>query len=177
MVVLSKNPVHSIFYLILVFCLSAGILVLFTIDFLAIIFIVVYVGAIAVLFLFVVMMLNIKLSQLSESLVRYTPLGVFVGLTLILEFNFFMKDSFFNTRSNLYLNFEWYSNLFGSELIALLGEIIYTDHLLVFIVSALILLLGMVGTISLTLHHGHGVRSQIAYEQIGKATTDSILFK
>ena len=85
MVISSKNPVHSVFFLILVFCFSSCLLLLLTVDFLSIIFIVVYVGAIAVLFLFVVMMLNIRLAQVAESFIRYIPLSFGVGIIFLSE--------------------------------------------------------------------------------------------
>jgi len=85
MVIRSKNPVHSVLFLILVFCNAAGLLVLIELDFFAMIFLVVYVGAIAVLFLFVVMMLNIRVSELNENILRYLPIGGLIGLIFIVD--------------------------------------------------------------------------------------------
>jgi len=85
MVIRSKNPVHSVLFLILVFCNAAGLLVLIELDFFAMIFLVVYVGAIAVLFLFVVMMLNIRVSELNENILRYLPIGGLIGLIFLIE--------------------------------------------------------------------------------------------
>lgn len=85
MVIRSKNPVHSVLFLILVFCNAAGLLVLIELDFFAMIFLVVYVGAIAVLFLFVVMMLNIRVSELNENVLRYLPIGGLIGLIFLVE--------------------------------------------------------------------------------------------
>jgi len=85
MVITAKNPVHSVLFLILVFCNAAGLLVLLNLDFFAMIFLIVYVGAIAVLFLFVVMMLNIKLAEINESMLRYLPIGGFIGLLFVFE--------------------------------------------------------------------------------------------
>lgn len=85
MVITAKNPVHSVLFLILVFCNAAGLLVLLNLDFFAMIFLIVYVGAIAVLFLFVVMMLNIKLAEINENVLRYLPIGGAIGLLFVFE--------------------------------------------------------------------------------------------
>ena len=85
MVIRSKNPVHSVLFLILVFCNAAGLLILLHLDFFAMIFLVVYVGAIAVLFLFVVMMLHIKLTEMNENVLRYLPVGGIIGLIFVFE--------------------------------------------------------------------------------------------
>jgi NADH-quinone oxidoreductase subunit J len=85
MVISSRNPIHSVIFLILVFCRASGLLLVLGVEFLAIIFLVVYVGAIAVLFLFVVMMLQLKLSELEDELFQYLPIGAFVGLFFLLE--------------------------------------------------------------------------------------------
>ena len=85
MVIGAKNPIHSVLFLILVFCNATGLLILLEVEFLAMIFLVVYVGAIAVLFLFVVMMLNIKVVELSENLFLYLPIGAFVAMIFLFE--------------------------------------------------------------------------------------------
>lgn len=92
MVIRAKNPVYSVLFLILVFCNSAGLLLLLNLDFFALIFLIVYVGAIAVLFLFVVMMLNIKLTEVHESIFHYLPIGGFVGFIFFLEFYFLFNQ-------------------------------------------------------------------------------------
>lgn len=85
MVIRAKNPVYSVLFLILVFCNAAGLLILLDLDFFAMVFLVVYVGAIAVLFLFVVMMLNIRLAEINENVLRYVPVGGFIGIIFLLE--------------------------------------------------------------------------------------------
>jgi len=94
MVIRSKNPVYSVLFLILVFCNTAGLLLLLNLDFFALVFLIVYVGAIAVLFLFVVMMLNIKLAEMQESIFFYLPIGGFVGLIFFIEFYFLFHKEF-----------------------------------------------------------------------------------
>ena len=85
MVIRAKNPVYSVLFLILVFCNAAGLLVLLDLDFFAVVFLVVYVGAVAVLFLFVVMMLDITISEVNETLLRYLPIGAFIGCIFLME--------------------------------------------------------------------------------------------
>jgi NADH:ubiquinone oxidoreductase subunit 6 (subunit J) len=94
MVIRARNPIHSVMFLILVFCRAAGLLLLIGVEFLAMIFLVVYVGAIAVLFLFVVMMLQIKLSDMEDELFQYLPIGGFVGFLFLLETFFVLSHDF-----------------------------------------------------------------------------------
>lgn len=94
MVITARNPVHSVLFLILVFCNAAGLLILLELDFFAMIFLVVYVGAIAVLFLFVVMMLNIKLSEVNENILRYLPIGGLIGILFLFEILIIVDNDF-----------------------------------------------------------------------------------
>ena len=115
MVIRAKNPVYSVLFLILVFCNSAGLLLLLNLDFFALIFLIVYVGAIAVLFLFVVMMLNIKLTEVHESISHYLPIGGFVGFIFFLEFYFLFNQEIvplhldnFSQQNDSFLVFQFY---------------------------------------------------------------------
>ena len=115
MVIRAKNPVYSVLFLILVFCNSAGLLLLLNLDFFALIFLIVYVGAIAVLFLFVVMMLNIKLTEVHESIFHYLPIGGFVGFIFFLEFYFLFNQEIvplhldnFSKQNDSFLVFQFY---------------------------------------------------------------------
>lgn len=115
MVIRAKNPVYSVLFLILVFCNSAGLLLLLNLDFFALIFLIVYVGAIAVLFLFVVMMLNIKLTEVNESIFHYLPIGGFVGFIFFLEFYFLFNQEIvplhldnFSQQNDSFLVFQFY---------------------------------------------------------------------
>ena len=166
-VVISSNPVHSVFFLILVFCFASFLLLRLTIDFLAIIFIVVYVGAVAVLFLFVVMMLNVKLTELSENVVRYLPLGFFLGVVFFSELAYTMQKSFTISNTEVELS-PWVNLIYGSEGIALFGEVLYTHYIHIFIASGMVLLVSMIGAISLTLHHSLNVKRQLVYRQVGR---------
>jgi len=114
-VIRAKNPVYSVLFLILVFCNSAGLLLLLNLDFFALIFLIVYVGAIAVLFLFVVMMLNIKLTEVHESIFHYLPIGGFVGFIFFLEFYFLFNQEIvplhldnFSQQNDSFLVFQFY---------------------------------------------------------------------
>ena len=132
MVISAKNPIHSILSLILVFCNAAGLFILLEVEFLAMIFLVVYVGAIAILFLFVVMMLNIKLIELNENLLRYLPVGSLVAIIFLLEI-FLMIDSdivpLLNGENNYTLqSVVWSSQLNSLTNIETLGDLIYTHY-------------------------------------------------
>ena len=139
-VVLNKNPVYSILFLILSFFCSAVLLILIGADFLAMLLLVVYIGAVAVLFLFVVMMLDINLAKLREGFVRFLPLGIFAALVLLLDMYFI-----FNSAN--------YSKFRLSEIDSVkeIGRILYTDYFLLFQLCGAILLTAMIGAVVLTL--------------------------
>lgn len=173
MVIGFKNPVHSVFSLILTFCISSCLLLAINIDFLAIIFIVVYVGAIAVLFLFVVMMLNIKLVQFTESIIRYIPFGIILCIIFVNEIYFInLKFNIINDIQNDWINYFKYS-----DSIILIGEILYTNFIHLFILSSLILLIAMIGTINITLYHASNVKRQNISTQLGRDILQTISLK
>ena len=173
MVIGFKNPVHSVFSLILTFCISSCLLLSINIDFLAMIFIVVYVGAIAVLFLFVVMMLNIKLVQFTESIIRYIPFGIILCIIFVNEIYFI------NFKFKLITNVQndWINYFINSDAIVLIGEILYTNYIHLFILAGLILLIAMVGTINITLYHASNVRRQNISTQLGRDVLQTISLK
>ena len=173
MVIGLKNPVHSVFSLILTFCISSCLLLTINVDFLAIIFIVVYVGAIAVLFLFVVMMLNIKLVQFTESIIRYIPFGIILCIIFVNEIYFI------NLKFNLITDIqnEWIYYFNYSDTIVLIGEILYTNFIHLFILAGLILLIAMIGTINITLYHASNVKRQNISIQLGRDIIQTISLK
>lgn len=171
-VVASKNPVHSVFFLILVFCFASCIFLLLSVDFLAILFVVVYVGAIAVLFLFVVMMLNIKLAELSESVVRYVPLGFLIGALFLSELWFYVVPDL--SSDTLVSMQDWVVLQSGVEGVLLFAEVLYTYYLPHFLLSGMILLLSMVACIVLTLNHSLLSRRQAVYKQVGRNTDEAV---
>ena len=154
MVIVSKNPLHSVLFLIGSFLSSSIILFLFENEFLALFFLIIYLGAIAVLFLFVVMMLNIKYSELQNS-VLYFPIGVFIGLTVLVEVlgavSKFFSSNTDNTMTshNHYLN--WYDSLDSYADIYVLGQIFYTHYVLQILMAGFILYLAAIGVAFLTI--------------------------
>jgi len=161
MVISSKNPVNSVLFLILSFINSAGLFVLLGAEFLAMILVVVYVGAVAVLFLFVVMMLDINFIKLREGFLQYLPFGMLLGIVLIIELSIlFLTKSFSN--SNL-INYSSSPTINDIENTKLIGEILYTDYFYLFQICGLILLVAMIGSITLTLRdRGHIKRQKIS---------------
>jgi NADH-quinone oxidoreductase subunit J len=174
MVISARNPVHSVLYLILAFFNSAGLFVLMGAEFLAMILVVVYVGAVAVLFLFVVMMLDINFTELRQGFMQYLPVGALVGVVLAAE---------------LVL-------VFGSWVIApeapsvavaptpeattntqALGQIIYTDYVYLFQAAGMVLLVAMIGAIVLTLRQREGVRRQRIADQVSRRRDEVIEVK
>ena len=174
MVIQSKNPVHSVLFLILVFFNCAGIILLLGLDFFAMIFIVVYVGAIAVLFLFVVMMLNIKLAEINEKKLRYLPIGGFLGLLFLFEIFLIIDndlipllfDHTFIMQKQTTLDFiQWSSLIENMTNIEAIGSIVYTYYFFFFLLASLILLVAMIGAIVLTMHKGIFIKRQEVFEQ------------
>lgn len=182
-VIISRNPVHSILSLILVFFNAASLLIILGAEFLAMLFVIVYVGAVAVLFLFVIMMLNIKVTSLTASIYRYLPISIIFGSIFFFEFcMLFYSDLASVNINNLYLfadNFinDWNSSLLPTSNILVLGRLLYTYYSYLFIVSSIILLVSMIGAISLTLHRRNDVKKQFIYKQIERDFTSSIIWK
>nr|NP_689370.1 NADH dehydrogenase subunit 6 [Chaetosphaeridium globosum]AAM96610.1 NADH dehydrogenase subunit 6 [Chaetosphaeridium globosum] len=165
MVISAKNPVHSILFLILVFCNASALLVLLGLDFFAMIFLVVYVGAIAVLFLFVVMMLNINIAEIHENVVRYLPIGGIIALIFLLEMFLVVEGLPTSTiiQAPAYTIFaEKIESLTNLEA---LGNLLYTTYFLLFLICSLILLIAMIGAIVLTMHKTTKVKRQDVFLQ------------
>jgi NADH-quinone oxidoreductase subunit J len=173
MVVSSRNPVHSVLFLILAFFNAAGLFVLIGAEFLAMILVIVYVGAVAVLFLFVVMMLDIDFARLRSGFVRYLPIGALIGFILLAELVLVIGSwvvapgvpsaaagsaaggvALTNTRA--------------------LGDILYTRYLFAFQAAGLILLVAMVGAIVLTLRHRADVRRQSIAAQLARTRAQTV---
>ena len=172
MVISSKNPVHSVLFLILCFVNSASLFVLLGAEFLAMILIVVYVGAIAVLFLFVVMMLDINFIKMREGFLQYLPIGLLLGLVLLVELIMIFLSKNINTMSlveyskqPVFLEIENTKNI---------GKVLYTDYFYLFQISGLILLVAMIGSIVLTLRQREGVKKQSIMDQVSINAKDAI---
>ena len=166
MVISSRNPVHSVLFLILAFFNSAGLFVLLGAEFLAMLLVVVYVGAVAVLFLFVVMMLDINFAELRDGFQRYMPLGLGVGGILLAEILFV----FFN-REEMPENLNLVSEVSNTRA---LGRVLYTDYIYLFQVAGLILLVAMIGAITLTLRRRENVRKQSISAQNARTREETI---
>jgi NADH-quinone oxidoreductase subunit J len=166
MVISSRNPVHSVLFLILAFFNSAGLFVLLGAEFLAMLLVVVYVGAVAVLFLFVVMMLDINFAELRDGFQRYMPLGLGVGGILLAEILFV----FFN-REEMPENLNLVSEVSNTRA---LGRVLYTDYIYLFQVAGLILLVAMIGAITLTLRRRENVRKQSISTQNDRTREETI---
>ena len=157
MVVISKNPVYSVLFLILAFFNAAGLFVLIGAEFLAMLLVVVYVGAVAVLFLFVVMMLDINFSEMRAGFQKYLPLGLIVGGILVFELVAAMYGDAFKGAT-----LPEASEIANTTR---LGGVLYTKYIYLFQVAGLILLVAMIGAISLTMRHRPGVRRQVVAQQ------------
>ena len=172
MVIFAKNPVHSVFFLILTFFNTTGLFVLMGAEFLAMLLLIVYVGAVAVLFLFVVMMLNIDFNSLRTGMIKNAPLGLLIGTILLGEmiFSFIgMKYGVANKPGN-----ELFVVLGEEENTRALGNVLYTNYIYLFQCAGLILLVAMIGAIVLTYTKRTGVKTQSYFTQISRERNTSI---
>ena len=176
MTVISRNPVHSVLWLILAFLSSAGLFVLLGAEFVAMLLIIVYVGAVAVLFLFVVMMLDVDFAELKAEMARYMPLALLIGVVILMQ---------------LALAFGVWTTAEGVEVAAqpdaiagggehntdALGRILYDQYFLPFQLSGLILLVAMIGAIVLTLRHRADVKRQDILQQMYRDPAKALVMK
>ena len=164
MVISARNPVHSVLFLILAFFNSAGLFVLLGAEFLAMVLVVVYVGAVAVLFLFVVMMLDVDLVRMQEGFLQYLPVGALVGLILLVELGLvFGTWVAVPDTGNLAARTPALAEVTNT---VALGRLIYTKYFYLFQAAGLILLIAMIGAIVLTFRRRVGVRRQSISSQV-----------
>ena len=161
--VISRNPVHSVLWLILAFISAAGLFVLLGAEFLAMLLLIVYVGAVAVLFLFVVMMLDVDFAALKAEMAKYMPLALLIGVILLMQFgiafsNWQLAEGAEAARA--------VPTPAGLENTASLGMILYDRYFLLFQMAGLILLVAMVGAITLTLRHRQDIKRQDVLAQM-----------
>jgi NADH-quinone oxidoreductase subunit J len=176
MVISARNPVHSVLFLILTFFNAAGLFVLIGAEFIAMILVVVYVGAVAVLFLFVVMMLDISFAEMRQGFLQYLPIGGLVGIVLLAELlmigsSWVIGPATEGLRSFPAPPIEQITNTHA------IGMILYTDYIYLFQGAGMVLLVAMVGAIVLTLRARPGVRKQKISEQINRHPEDAIEIK
>ena len=170
LVISARNPVHSVLCLILTFFSAAGLFVLLGAEFLAMLLIVVYVGAVAVLFLFVVMMLDVDFAQLRQGFARYLPAGMLVAAVLLIEM--VLVSSTVATKgaaANTALAAP--TSISNAEAI---GRVLYTDYVYFFQAAGIVLLIAMIGAIVLTLHHRPNVRRQDIGRQVARNTASGM---
>lgn len=165
MVIQSRNPVHSVLFLIVVFLNVGALLILLGLDFFAMVLLVVYVGAIAVLFLFVVMMLNIKLAEVNEQKLRYLPIGGVIGLLFLFEMFVIIDNDvcFYDWGTVPFL--EWSTMIQNSSNIEAVGLLMYTYFFHDFLIAGIILLVAMIGAIVLTMYRGANIKVQDVFSQ------------
>lgn len=157
MVIVSRNPVHSVLYLILAFVNASGLFVLMGAEFLAMILIVVYVGAVAVLFLFVIMMLDVDFLELREGFIQYLPVGVVIGGIFLFELLLTVGAWVINPSVSKNITAAIPANVSNTEA---LGLVLYTKYIHYFQLSGMVLLVAMIGAIVLTLRHKANVKRQ-----------------
>src|SRR5207344_2848599 len=171
MVIASRNPVHSVLYLILAFVNAAGLFVMMGAEFLAMILIVVYVGAVAVLFLFVVMMLDVDFTELKQGVLQYLPVGILIGGIFVGELLFVALTWAIGPGIPRAITAPIPTDIPNTEAI---GLVLYTRYVYFFEAAGMILLVAMVGAIVLTLHHRVRVRRQDIATQVARAPAASI---
>ncbi len=173
MVVAAKNPVHSVLFLILAFVNAAGLFMLLGAEFLALIIIIVYVGAVAVLFLFVVMMLDVDFAELRQGFLNYLPVGALVGIVLLVELLVVLGGNAISPElvGTVAVPTPALETLSNTEAI---GQLLYTRYLFYFQAAGMILLVAMVGAIVLTLRHREGVKRQSIAAQIARTPATAI---
>jgi NADH-quinone oxidoreductase subunit J len=171
MVISARNPVHSVLFLILCFFNAAGLFVLLGAEFLAMILVVVYVGAVAVLFLFVVMMLDVDFVELRQGMLNYLPVGATIGLIVLVELALVVGSWVIAPASVEARGAPMPDGVTNAEA---LGRILYTDFIFYFQAAGLVLLVAMVGAIVLTLRHKEGVKRQNISEQVARGPATAI---
>ncbi len=171
MVVSARNPVHSVLWLVLAFFNAAALFLLAGAEFLAMILVIVYVGAVAVLFLFVVMMLDINFAQLREGFQRYLPIGATIGAVLLIELALVLGGWSLAPQAGALRAAPMDPNVTNTVQI---GRILYTDYILPFQASGLVLLVAMIGAIVLTLRDRGFSRNQSVAAQIARTPADTL---
>jgi NADH-quinone oxidoreductase subunit J len=176
MVISARNPVHSVLFLILAFFNAAGLFILMGAEFIAMILVVVYVGAVAVLFLFVVMMLDISFSELRHGFLQYLPMGGLIGVVLLVELltivvGWLISPQVGEVRAHPTPPIDQLTNTHA------IGRILYTDYIYLFQAAGMVLLVAMIGAIVLTLRSREGVKKQRIATQLARRREDSVEIK
>lgn len=170
MVISVRNPVHSVLFLIFTFFNAAGLMVLLGAEYIAMTLVIVYVGAVAVLFLFVVMMMDVDFATWREGFAKRLPLGLSLAVALAAQLLLILSVSFPSGEPNLSPE-RAVSGVTNAEAI---GRVLYTDYAYPFILSGLVLLVAMLGAIILTLRHGQGVKKQSISKQLRRSRAQAV---
>jgi len=173
MVISAKNPVHSVLFLILVFFNAAGLFLLTGAEFLAMILLVVYIGAVAVLFLFVVMMLDIDFAELRSGVLQYAPIGILIGLIVAAELIVVIGGSVLTTDAARAITMP-IPNPAERTNTAALGDVLYTNYVYFFQIAGLVLLVAMIGAIVLTLRHRTNIKRQDISRQVARTPATAV---
>jgi NADH-quinone oxidoreductase subunit J len=174
MVILAQNAVYSVLFLVLSFIISASLLILLECEYMAFIFIIIYVGAIAVLFLFVVMMLDLKKNIIKKDFTKYFPVGSFIGFLFLYEILFYITKNFnlnYYINQKLYVNYyyNWFEKIDSLTEIEVIGQILYTKFVLQFLIAGDILLLAVISAVVLTLKtHLINNKNQSVFKQLSR---------
>ncbi len=176
MVIASRNPVHSVLFLILAFFNASGLFMLMGAEFLALILIVVYVGAVAVLFLFVVMMLDVDFAELREGFLQYLPIGGIIGAVLAIEL-ILVLGSYTIDPGDAQTAVQPIPDLAETSNIKAIGDLLYTRYIFFFQLSGLVLLVAMIGAIVLTLSHRDDVKRQNISDQVNRNSKDAVTLR
>ncbi|MCB1472611.1 MAG: NADH-quinone oxidoreductase subunit J [Rhodobiaceae bacterium] len=171
MVIAARNPVHSVLWLILAFFNAAGLFLLLGAEFLAMILVVVYVGAVAVLFLFVVMMLDIDFAELRQGFLEYVPIGAVIGAIFLVELLLVVTTWIFSPEAAAQAQVPIPGDMSN---VAAIGQVLYTKYILFFQLSGMVLLVAMIGAIVLTLRHKAGVKRQDISVQVARNPATAI---
>jgi NADH-quinone oxidoreductase subunit J len=171
MVIAARNPVHSVLFLILAFVNAAGLFLLLGAEFLAMILVVVYVGAVAVLFLFVVMMLDVDFAELREGFLQYMPVGALIGVILLAEILLVVGAWSIGPGMPRVIAAPTPTDVSNTEAI---GLVLYTKYIYFFQAAGLVLLVAMIGAIVLTLRHKPGVKRQNISDQVARTPATAI---
>ncbi|NML74022.1 NADH-quinone oxidoreductase subunit J [Rhizobium sp. S-51] len=167
MVISARNPVHSVLFLILTFVNASGLFLLVGAEFLAMILLVVYVGAVAVLFLFVVMMLDIDFAELRSGALKYAPIGSLIGIVVAAELMIVIGGSALSPEAANAITMP-IPALTERTNTAALGDVLYTNYVYFFQIAGLVLLVAMIGAIVLTLRHRENIKRQDISTQVAR---------
>lgn len=179
MVIVVQNSVYSVLFLVLSFVSAASLLLLFECEFIALMFIIIYVGAIAVLFLFIVMMLDVKMATINKDSLKYFPVGFVIGSIFLTEIFLIITENFKSNpydKSNLSNHYtNWYDKTdFFSDIDAI-GQIMFTQYVLQFLIAGNILLLATVSVVVLTINTKTKDKNQVIFKQVSRNHTNVLL--